>query len=148
WDFASIKREPATPAVALDVKQIDTLWADLASDDAAKANQGRLTLASAAKQVVPFLQEKIKPAVGVDPKKIAGWVADLDSSNFQKRSLANSELDKLGELAVPALQKALDAGPTVETRRRIETLLEKALSGDLGNEQIRIVRAMQVLERA
>src|SRR5205807_5563350 len=48
---------------------------------------------------------------------------------------------------LPALQKTLAGNPTLETRRRIEPLVAKLTGGILNAEQIRVVRAVEVVER-
>src|SRR5205085_1083644 len=56
--------------------------------------------------------------------KLSKLIADLDSEEFTVRDKAATELAKLGVLAEPALKKALTAKPSLEVRRRIESLLE------------------------
>ena len=48
---------------------------------------------------------------------------------------------------VPALQKVLASQPTIETRKRVEDLLNKLTGGTLTTEQMRTVRAVEALER-
>ena len=147
WDLARLNREPTAPAVALEAKQVEALWADLLSPDGVKAGRSILTLASSPKSATQFLAEKLKPAPPVDVTKLDQAILDLDSSNFAKRTKATSEIEKFGELAIPALNKVLAANPTVETRRRIEPILEKLITGALNAEEVRLVRAIEVLER-
>jgi WD40 repeat protein len=147
WDLAPIKREPKAPALALQPQAIEALWTDLIGDDAGKAAKSILTLASSSNESVAYLSENLKPAALPDAKKLAGWIADLNSNSFQTRSKAIAELDKLGDLALPALNKAIESNLPLETRRRIEPLIEKLTTSVLNAEQIRVVRAMQVLER-
>ena len=54
---------------------------------------------------------------------------------------------KAGEQVVPALQKVLASQPTIETRKRVEELLDKLTGGTLTTEQLRLVRAVEALER-
>ena len=147
WDLSTLKREPKAVAVELSGKQVETLWADLVGSDAAKASASIQRLATAPKQATVLLREKLKPAIPVDVKKIDRWLADINSGNFATRNQASKELEKLGELAIPALKKVLTSQPTLETQRRVEPLLEKLTSGALTAEQVRIVRAIEVLEK-
>jgi WD40 repeat protein len=147
WDMARLNREPKGPAVELQAKEVATLWAELIGDDADKASSSIRKLASAPKQTTPFLAERVKPAAPPDVKKIAQWIADLDSDNFKTRAIAAQELEKLGELAIPALEKVLVSQSPVEMIRRAQGILEKLTTGALTAEQIRIVRAVEVLER-
>ncbi len=147
WELAALKRAPRL-AAALAPKEVAALWGDLVGEDAGKAYHGILRLAAAPKQAVPFLGERLKPAVPVDAKTLQGFLADLDSKNFKTRDRATKELLKLGGLAVPALQKLLAAKPALETQRRVEALLDRLVAGNLTAEQLRLMRAVEVLERA
>jgi WD40 repeat protein len=147
WDVTRLKREPKA-VVALQAEQLKTLWADLVGADAIKAAQSIRTLTTGAKDAVPFMTGQLKPAVPIDVKKIDQWITDLDSGNFQKRNKAADELEKIGELARPALKKILDSEPSPETRRRVEPLLEKLITGTLTAEQLRLVRAIEALEKS
>jgi WD40 repeat protein len=148
WDVASLKREARPATLSLKAPEVADQWTELAGEDAGKAFQSIRKLAAAPAEVVPFFQDRIKPAIPADPKKLQRLIADLDSGEFETRSSANAELEKLGELAVAALQKAHTGEITLETRRRIENLLGRALGGTLTPEQIRLVRAVEVLEIA
>src|SRR5262249_26047492 len=64
-----------------------------------------------------------------EAQKIDQLVKDLDSEKFEVRQKASLELEKLGELAQPALQKVIDAQPGLETRQRVEKLLEALFTG-------------------
>ena len=125
-----------------------SLWQDLLGNDAVKAGQSVRALSANAEASVPFLSSQLKPAVPVDPMKIEQWITDLDSGNFAKRNQAAEELEKIGALARPALKKILDSNPSPETRRRVEPLMEKLITGALNAEQLRLVRAIEALERS
>jgi WD40 repeat protein len=146
WDLARLRREPRT-LVELQPMELDALWTDLAGNNAVKARDGIIAFAWAPKKAVPFLRDRVKPAPPADVKKIDQWIADLDSASFPKRSKAIEELEKLGELAIPALKKTLASTVALETRRRIEPLLEKLTTGNLSVEQVRTVRAIEALEK-
>jgi WD40 repeat protein len=148
WNVAAIKREPAPFAAELQPREVAELWTDLVGADAGKAFQGILRMTAAPKQTVPFLREHVKPAVPVDPKLLDKLIGQLGSEDFVERTAATEALEKLGDLAVPALQKTLGAQPILETRRRVEALLAKLVGGALTAEEVRVVRAVEVLERS
>src|SRR5262249_11571251 len=83
----------------------------------------------------------------VDPQKVERWIADLESEKYAVRQEAAANLAKAGEQVVPALQKILSSQPTIETRKRVEELLDKLTDGVLSTEQLRLVRAVEALER-
>jgi len=147
WDLTRLKREPRPQIAELQPKELDALWVDLISNNGVTAGQGIHKLIAASKSSVAYLKDHVQPATPVDPKKIDQWIADLDSSMFTKRSIAISQLEKLGELAIPALKRVLAGKASLETRRRVEPLLEKLTSGSFSAEQIRIIRAIEVLDK-
>jgi WD40 repeat protein len=147
WDLARLKRVPTLATLELGPKELEAAWTDLAGDDAAKAFQSILRLARAGGQALPYLSKQLHPAAPVDGKLLERLIADLDSEQFQARQNALSELNKLGELAEPALRKVIAGEPSLETRRRIEPVLEKLASGTLTADRLRLVRALEVLER-
>jgi WD40 repeat protein len=146
WDVARLSREPKA-VIELAANQVESLWADLIGNDAIKASSSIRKLAAAPKNTTPFVADRVKPAAPPDIKKIEQWIADLDSENFKKRAHATEELERIGDLAVPALEKVLVSMPAVEMLRRVQAMLEKMTTGTLTAEQIRLVRAVEVLEK-
>jgi hypothetical protein len=149
WDVAAISRGAAASR-GVTVEDRDTVVAALAGDDAGRGFNAVLALAAAPRQAVPLLGKLLQPAMPVEAKQLAGLLADLDSSDFRKRESATRELARLGEQAEPALRKALEGRPALETRRRLEALLEKAseLWRNPSPERVRMLRSLEVLERA
>jgi RNA polymerase sigma factor (sigma-70 family) len=147
WETADLKRAPARPAADLQPKELELLWADLADEDAARAFRSILTLASASKSTVPYLRDRLQPAAPVDPKIIKKFIADLDSESFQTRSKASKDLENLGEVAVPALREVLASKVPLETRQRVEPILAKLTGSVRRADQVRVIRAVEVLER-
>jgi hypothetical protein len=128
----------------LSQAELDRLWSELASEDAARAYQAMGTLRSRPEQAIAFLKEQLHPPAPPSDEQIAGWVSALNSEQFAEREQASAALAKLGSAAETALRKALDARPGPEARRRIEKLLER-LRGT-PPEQLRPLRSLEVLE--
>jgi WD40 repeat protein len=148
WDTAGPMKDLAKPqAVELPAAAVDTLWSDLASVDAAKALRSVHALVGAPRQAVTFLGAHLKPAERVDPQKLAGWISDLDSDKFAVRQEAVTNLLKVGEQAVPALRQVLASSPPLETRKRTEELVDRLTGGTRTAEQLRLIRAVEALER-
>jgi RNA polymerase sigma factor (sigma-70 family) len=139
WDAVG-RRQPA--AGRLTDQELEGLWAELAGDDAAAAYRAMGALAGSPRQAVALFRRHLKPVAAADPGRLAELVRRLDSDTFAVREKAREELEELGEAAEPALRQALAGAPTVETRRRVEGLLERLG----GTEPLRRGRALEVLE--
>jgi hypothetical protein len=120
-------------------------WKDLANDDAAQAYRAMCGLANS-KSSAPFLRQHLQPTPSADPKRLTQLIADLDSDQFAVRKKAGEELEKLEELAKPAMEKALSGQPRLELRRRLEQLLDRLEGPITSPEQLRVLRAIEVLE--
>jgi WD40 repeat protein len=143
WDLTGARK-----AAGLAPRELLALWADLGSEDAARAYTAVCTLSRAGDQGVPLVRERLRPAPVPDAGRVARLLADLNSEKFPVRDGARRELEQLGELVEAELRGALGGNPPLEVRRRIEGLLQR-LSGPVTSpEQLRALRAVEVLERA
>lgn len=77
-----------------------------------------------------------KPREVANRKVVENWLRDLDDPAFTVREKAMQELEKQGNDAKPLLRAALKAQPGLETRRRMEKLLEKLRSFDVTDLEI------------
>jgi hypothetical protein len=145
WDVA---REPAKPQPEANDAALRGWWEDLAGADAAAAYRAVAELAARPAQAAKLLGGRLRPAVAAPAGRVARLIEDLNSPRFATRQAATAELEKLADLAVPALKAALDAGPPLEVRRRIDTLLEGAEGAAPTAERLRELRAVWALERA
>ena len=146
WDLPSVLTPPRPGLAPLPGGGAETLWADLASTDAAKADQAIWTLVASHQASISFLKDQLRPAVKTKAERIAELIADLDSDRHAVREKARQELEILGELAGQAMSKALADEPTLEVRRRLEPLLAKIERQELSSTTLRQVRAIEVLE--
>jgi WD40 repeat protein len=140
-------RHASVPAGEIAAKELEFLWTDLAADDAVNAYRSIRKLASASAQTAAFLRNRLTPVAHVDVKKIEQLIRDLESVNYPTRIRATTELAALGELAMPAMNKAFANPSSLETKRRLQPLLQKLTTGTLTPDQLRVVRAIEVLER-
>jgi hypothetical protein len=142
-------RGQGPPAGPLTRKRLGALWRDLASRDVAVAGRAVRALVAGRKDSVPFLAARLKARpLTPDEKRLAKLIADLDHNTFRVREEASRELEKAGEVAVPFLRRAAQGSPSLEVRRRAHKLLEarRALEAGLTVDQLRLVRAIRVLE--
>ena len=144
WRVEDFFKRPNLPEVKGDVA---ALWPRLADADAGKAYQAIAQLERKPKEAVALLRTHLKPVPMADEKVIAQHLRDLSSANFAIRQQANVNLEKVGEHAAQLLQEALKQPPTLEAKRRLETLLEKLDRPLEEPGQIRVYRCLVLLER-
>jgi hypothetical protein len=140
----------AQSSKSLDAKQLDAIWAALIeTDDAATKSMPDTirTLTATPQLVVPYFKQRLKTIPAPDAKKIDQLLADLDSPNGQVRERATRDLEMIGYLAVPALERKLAEKLSLESQRRIEMLLPKIDRNVLSGDELRAVRAIEVLTR-
>jgi hypothetical protein len=143
WDVPALLRGGQQGRKVLSAGDLERLWTDLASVDAARAARAIGDGVAAPGQVTVLLGRRLRPA---DSRLVARWIADLDSEHFAERERASQALEGLGEAAEPALRKALEAPASPEVRRRVEDLLERRGRQGLSAERLRELRAVELLE--
>jgi WD40 repeat protein len=144
WDPAGLRTRTAGKlAQKLSGKDLEQLWTELASPDAARAYTAMCTLAAAPFESVAFLKDRLPPAAEVKRERVRALIADLASDQFLVRQAAYGELKDLSEKAVDGLREALRGNPPLEVSRRVESLLE--LARVLQPETLRRLRAVEVL---
>jgi hypothetical protein len=146
WDLPSVFTPPRTGLVPLAGGGIRTLWACLASADAAEADQAIWALIDSPQASVSFLKEHLRPAVSPEAELTDKLIAELDSDRFAVRENASRELENLGELARQAISETLANKSTLEVRERLKPLLAKIERQELSATGLRQIRATEVLE--
>ncbi len=148
WDLTGRLAGADKWGKALTDDELKKHWTTLASEDAAASYRAMQALASDPSHSLPYLRQRLHPVAAVEEKRLVRLIADLDSDRFDLRDKATVELEKIGEAALHAMQKALDSQPALETRRRLEQMIEKQERerGAPSGERLRIGRALEVLE--
>ncbi|MBY0524229.1 MAG: hypothetical protein K2R98_12565 [Gemmataceae bacterium] len=145
WDATGRSEEGTLPEATFTPRGLDELWADLA-DEPERAHAALWALVATPRQSVPFLGALLRPTPPIDEQRIQRWIVDLDSEQFAVRQKATDELEKTGERAVPALRRRLETKPPLETRQRIERLLDTLEPIAPPRDTLLALRAMEVLE--
>jgi WD40 repeat protein len=143
----AVARTSASSKKRLGLETLQALWLDLASDNAACAFDALLTLTAHPDQAVTLLRQRMQPVKPTDALLLRRAIADLNSDEFKTREKASGVLEGLGELAEPALRETRKAQPNLEVRRRIEQLLNKLQSSPWTADRLRLLRAVEALER-
>ena len=92
-----------------------------------------------------LLADKLKPTAPPDAKQLAALVADLDSPDFATRESASKRLRELGGAATAALRDGAKSD-SPEVRKRAAELLAVAESSTRTPDELRTLRAVEVLE--
>src|SRR5262249_7933904 len=130
--------KPLTP------HELEACWKTLADEDTARAYDAVWMLVASPEQGLPFLRKHLSAVPRPDIKRVARLLAELNRDGFPVRSKAVAELGRLGDAIVPELRRALEGKPPLETRRRVQQLLDQAADWTL--ERLRDHRAIQALE--
>jgi WD40 repeat protein len=135
-------------AKELTPDELDEHFKQLAGTNATTAFQHMIKLVQTPSQAVKLLGEKIAPAERVvsGEKTVPQWINDLASSQFVVRNRANATLIKIGASIEPDLKNALEKARDVETKRRIESLLEHFAAHEWSTEEVRHARAVEIIE--
>jgi hypothetical protein len=127
---------------------LDTLWADLISDDAFRAYAAIRSLASDPVKSVPFLKNRLRFPPPVTPEQMAKLIGNLASEDFDVREKASAELSRLHRQAEDALRQARAGKLEAESLRRVSELLDRLDSALPTGEEFRRLRAVETLEYA
>jgi hypothetical protein len=144
WDCHRIVK---MPEIKLEPIELENLIKELGSDDDIKVSRATLTLSAAVPQTLAAFKKTLRQGVPPDVKQIRALIDDLQSEQFAVRNKATQKLAALGEAARPELRYALTKQIDLETKRRIESLLDR-LVDSFGVEDQRLTRrAIAILER-
>lgn len=140
WDVTGLRTRPKMGGSS------EELWTLLADEDAEKAGRALWALVAAPAESLTLLRMRVRPVL-LGKDALGKLVGDLDHPTFAVRDKATRELATLGPVAEAALSKAQRATPTLEASRRIEALLAGIRSARPAPDQLRVIRAVEVLER-
>jgi hypothetical protein len=139
WDLYRVAK-PA-PAAA------NACWRVLAGDDPVAAYDAMQALVRQPEQALRILRQELKPIPALEPRRLEKLLANLDSNQFATREQATDELEKLSDMAGDALRKALAGQPPLETRQRIDKLLERLATIHVASpDLLQSLRGVEVLE--
>jgi len=134
----------ATPKELL--AEMEPLWTELSSPDAAAAFQAIRALRVTGGHAVSLLHQRLKPVAVPNPAQVAQLIADLDSNQFATREKATRELQNFGELVEQDLRQAVKRGLPLEVRRRLESILKELDGHNRSPEELRMLRSIEALE--
>jgi hypothetical protein len=146
WDLTGRMPDGRWCPARLPVERLRAAWDSLAGADARVAYPAAWELAADPEGTTTFLRERLRPVARPDADRLARLIGDLDADDFAVRQRAGSELEVLGEAVAADLRQALTRGPSPETRRRLEALLE-GLDHPPAGQRLQALRAVEMLEQ-
>jgi hypothetical protein len=144
WSVAEALKLLPAQAAKQKARSVETLWAELASEDGEAAEQAGREMTAVPESAVAWLAKNLEPARAVDKATLNRLVEQLDSENQGLREDATRQLIALDEQARAAAEAALKS-PSAEVRKRAAHVLERIDQGTTGADA-RAVRAVEVLE--
>ena len=124
---------------------LDSAWTDLVKRDASIAFKAQGRFLSAPSETIKVFAERIKPADDMS-MRIKQLIAELDSEKYSVRENASKTLGELGEQARPYLEESIKNVKSQEATDRMRKILDDPKEISLTPEQLRQIRAVQVLE--
>lgn len=143
WDLERLGIPDKRKSEELDAKKLDCLWDDLASNEAPSAYRAMETFLSSPVKTIAYFRSHF---LGDTDRNIARLLVKLDDTDATVRQAAIAELTRLGRRIEPGLRAALRDRPSLELRRRIETLLLQVNGQEPETEVLRCCRAIHILE--
>ena len=104
-------------------RTVEPMWEAPSGANAPKAHQAINALGSTPKEALELLRKQVRAEALADERQIAKWIEQLEDRRFARREQATRELERLGPLAESAMKKALEGNPSLDAKRRLETLL-------------------------
>lgn len=124
---------------------LKTLWSDLAAADPRTAYSAIETLIVHPSQSLTLIESGMK-AYSLDGSVVKKLIDDLDGKQFTVRNASFNRLLKMGRAVEGLLKNALTKTESAEQRRLLSRLLENIVGSAYSDQEIRLVRAVQVLE--
>jgi hypothetical protein len=145
WDLTCLQSAEGPAAAGPSAREVEKLWMDLASSDAAVAYRSVWGLRRAPRQTVLGLLEQVRPVPSVDPARVERLIGQLDDNHYPVRARATRELAQAGRAAEFALRQLLRDNPSLEARRRAEQLLERCKEPHYAAPELQALRGIEVL---
>jgi hypothetical protein len=147
WDMTGPERRSRSLTQPLSDKELAKHWDRLRNASAAEAYRSKWALVGDPTRAVAYLRGRFRAPPAIPAETIRSWINDLDSTKYAVRERADRELSAHFAQAESELRKALDGPLSAEKRQRISRLLDNATNVPPGPEELREIRAVEVLEQ-
>jgi RNA polymerase sigma factor (sigma-70 family) len=147
WDVAGAASRKPGPE-AMSEKAFRSALDDLEAADPDRAWAAVRVLAADPERIVSALRASVRPAAPVDGAKLDALLAGLDSDDYATRERSTARLIAIGLPVETNVRALLNRKPSPEVQRRAEQVLEAIIGPATTTDQLRELRAVEVLEWA
>jgi WD40 repeat protein len=146
WD---LEGRPLVPVLTepLTAKDGEKLWNDLANRNAQVGYAAVQTLATHPQQALELLSSRLEREPMLVSLVVEQLLDKLEDTDLNVRAATIEDLQALGHLIAPALRTRLAAAKGVVLPKRLGEVLQSLKWSSLGDEELRQVRAVAVLEQ-
>ena len=141
WNPYAPEKPTSFPA-KLTKEHREKLWQQLADNDAALAFKATCELIAHPSEAVPILEGGWNALPRATAKELQNWLEELGSEDFGVRQAAGKELERVAAQHEGWLRESLQKAASLETRRRLEKILEQ-----IEPQRWRLSRMLEVLEQ-
>lgn len=132
------------------LRRMTTPWAHLwdgLSGDVGPAAVAMSQLVATSDWAVELLGEKLPPTAEPNAEQVKRWLGELGSSDFKTRNRSERQLNEVLDTARALILAAAEEPVNAEAGERLERLVKRidGLNGE--SESLRVVRAVEVVER-
>jgi WD40 domain-containing protein len=147
WDMTRPEWRSRTFSSNLSERDVATHWDRLRNAKPDEAYRSKWALVGDPKNTVEFLRTRLHPAPSIPAERIKACIADLDAKEYSVRDRAQRELQNHFDQSEEPLRKALAGAVSVEARSRINRILDANFAAIPQPDQLRDLRAIEVLEQ-
>jgi RNA polymerase sigma factor (sigma-70 family) len=133
------------PADGAD-RDLDREWLRLGEPEPEKAWPAMRKMAGVSAEAVDFIRRRVRPVPKLSDETMRRIFRDLDADEFELREAASKELEQLGALAVPRARAVAAGNVSLELKRRLTRFLDRHDRAELPADELRALRAVEVLE--
>jgi hypothetical protein len=144
WNVLALPTPDRSESVSAD--DVEKLWNNLGDRDSTKVFGALKQLVACRQRAVSAIEKHLAPVRAADPRVLAGLITDLGNNSFAIRNRAAKSLESMRELAEPYLQKTCAGRISAEERARIEQILKKLKDSEPPPEELRKLRALEIIE--
>jgi WD40 repeat protein len=145
WNISVPKDEESKGSSNLTEIERERYWKDLSEVDAKRAFDAIVNLAND-RDIVPFLQTRLKSFTAEEMTRAIRLVDQLESDTFDEREQATAQLAKSAAELEPLLLKGLTREGKLELQRRIRSILDELEATPFSAQHLRLARALELLE--